>query len=167
MEKHNPFIHAEWNETYNLAGAVWSTKLLPPKRQPDTGVIVIGKHHPRLITVSKVWGKFNDEDWENQLLPLLPSAAWVNAQADPRASGIASLERAGFARHGNDHDTVSICFPEFDGDDFNTIRIDPESDELVYFNLCTSDPAIARYAVECFEVLHAWAAAINWGVLDE
>ena len=144
----NKFKAATWGKTYNLAGAEW-TPVGPTGKGLECyldGMITIREapHDGVLSTKTFIYAN-----------PLLPSHHFVNAQSDPRAVAIAALERAGFAaghfKEGmcpyvkvNSHSTIRVIGPE--------CRIDQTA----------HDPALSRYAQECFEVLHAWASKINW-----
>lgn len=167
--KSNPFIPADWGESYDLAGATWK-----PEQGSAVGLVVLsGDSILRVDRVAESSTVIRDEvTWELHYgdccgwpgcKPLLPSPAFINAQPNPPAAAIAYLERAGFYTQAT-WNCISITLQCF------TIWLDYSDNGSVSINTDDEgcfDPAIARYAVECFEVLHAWAAAVNWTEQNE
>ena len=153
MNINNPFTLATWGDSYNLEGVLWTATL--------TLNTVVADQDGNLYTA----GHYQHHLQETPHFPLLPSPAFVNAQPDPRAVAIAALERAGFRRQQQGLLLIAL--------DSNK---PPQSFVLVYrvgdpvhveLEMYTCDRALARYATDCFDVLHEWASQVKWEARGE
>jgi len=187
-EMNNRFVPANWGAEYTLAGAVWkpvvdSLMVVAPMYKKELPIRIFpllseGFYSQWRIAQRAPDGTIRATDYHgNSFAPLLPSPTWINAQSDPRAAAIAALERAGF-RFGN-------CKPIRDTDGtWLYLKLADDAGLYVVWEalgtrkpvipanvLCeleqVDDPALARYAADCFAVLHQWASEVQWEAKDE
>jgi len=152
-----PFFPAEWGTEYTLAGAVWKpTGRLHCQDKTQLEVMIQNGRVCWACDLTRPQPTERATQFRAHTHALLPSPAWINAQSDPRAVAIAALERAGFERG------TSRLELELTSDDNATLALlmEPEHYPGVYVD--THDPALARYAVDCFAVLHQWASEVKW-----
>lgn len=180
----NPFVDAKWGGEdcpnckggkcalckctgkvpYDLAGFMWK----PEDDNEKHVIICIWNGELGEFTVdgfdSRLVQAYIDLDEHPEIMPLLPSPAEINAQSNPRAVAIASLERAGFKSTGRPNDWL-LVFKRFNYDCCNFITMDMEGGIKVnIFEIAgTEYPDVSQQTLDAYRVLKPWVETVEWG----